>query len=109
LAARRQVFLFFKETLTNIVRHSRATRVELSARIERGQLHLEIFDNGCGFDPGHSPRGLGLANQEKRAGAIGASVRIISAAGQGTRVCLAVPLHHKRKRLFARQCLPLNS
>jgi signal transduction histidine kinase len=81
------------ESLSNIVRHSRASRatVELLTT-EGGGYELRIADNGIGFDPaqvgklGHQ----GLANTRERAARIGAAVRIESAPGQGTRVVIAV-------------------
>jgi signal transduction histidine kinase len=49
--SRRQVFMFFKEALTNILHHARATQVELSAQVVACHFELVIRDNGRGFDP----------------------------------------------------------
>ena len=54
--ARRHVFLFSKEALTNIVRHSHATRVEVAVQLEAGALALDIADHGVGFDPKNARR-----------------------------------------------------
>lgn len=83
------------ESLSNIVRHSRATRasVELMDSPERDTWQLTIEDNGIGFDPasvvklGHR----GLANTRQRAARIGGSVTIDSRAGAGTRMLIRVP------------------
>ena len=65
--ARREVFLFFKETLANIVRHSRAKFVELRAQIEGREFVLTVHDNGIGFDISHVREGIGLKNLRERA------------------------------------------
>ncbi len=90
--ARRQVFLFFKETLANIARHSRAAQVELSARIEAGAFELMIRDDGCGFIESETRAGLGLRGLRERARSLRGSVTIDSTPGTGTCVTLRVPL-----------------
>src|SRR4029078_4858428 len=61
--ARREVFLIFKESLTNIAKHSRATRVRIDFDMSPDDLKLSITDNGQGFDVG--TRGPALAAREK--------------------------------------------
>jgi signal transduction histidine kinase len=82
------------ESLSNIVRHSRATRAVVTlSDVDRAGLLLTIADNGTGFDPttvgklGHQ----GLANTRARADTIGGSVTIESSPGSGTRVAIRVP------------------
>lgn len=90
--SRRQVFLFFKEALTNIVRHARATRIELSASVHEGILELIIRDNGRGFDPSAATHGMGLASLQERAKTLHGSMRIDSSPDHGTTITLRVPL-----------------
>ena len=85
---RRELFLFFKEAVTNIARHARATRVEISVKVSDGLLELSIRDNGRGFDPALPSSGLGLKGLRTRAGALGGKVTIISRPGEGTSVIL---------------------
>jgi signal transduction histidine kinase len=83
------------ESLSNIVRHSRATRasVELAAPTDRRTWELTIEDNGIGFDPervvklGHQ----GLANTRARAAKLGGTLTIDSQPERGTRVTVVVP------------------
>ena len=89
--SRRQVFLFFKEALTNILRHARATRVELSARIVDSRFELVIQDNGRGFDPGAASKGMGLHSLRERARHLGGSFSLQSSA-EGTTLQLQTPL-----------------
>jgi len=91
--------LFFKEALTNVVRHSGATRVELSVQISQRRLFLSIVDNGRGFDPKTIPLGIGLNSQRMRAKALGAMLKIHSELGKGTGVFLEMPLSKIERHL----------
>ncbi|MDR3404008.1 MAG: discoidin domain-containing protein [Chthoniobacter sp.] len=90
--ARREVFLFFKETLANIVRHSRAKRVELRAQIENREFVLTIHDDGVGFDPTHVREGIGLKNMRERARDLNGQVSIQSSPEAGTTITLRAPV-----------------
>jgi signal transduction histidine kinase len=90
-----QLLGIVSESLSNVVRHSRATRarVSLTARDDGADLELAIEDNGIGFDPGGVVRlgHQGLANTRARADQIGGTVTIDSRADAGTRVIVLVP------------------
>jgi signal transduction histidine kinase len=90
--ARREVFLFFKETLANIVRHSRAKQVELQSEIQNGQFVLTVHDDGVGFDPAHVREGIGLKNLRERARDLNGHVTIESVMEVGTTVTLRAPV-----------------
>jgi signal transduction histidine kinase len=82
------------ESLSNVVRHSRASRatLELTER-SAGTTELTIEDNGIGFDPGGVVKlgHQGLANTRERAAKIGGTVAIDSHPGAGTRILVRVP------------------
>ena len=88
----RNLFLFWKEALHNVIRHARATHVALDLEWSPGRLRLSIADNGCGFHPQTHFAGAGLANMRHRAKALGAELQILSAPGEGTRIGLEVSL-----------------
>jgi signal transduction histidine kinase len=82
-----------QEGLSNIARHSGATRAWLDLGTENGMVRLEIRDNGKGFDPAQ-PRTIGkhgLGNLESRAEGAGGILRIESVAGQGTKLTAEIP------------------
>jgi signal transduction histidine kinase len=82
-----------QEGLTNVMRHSHATRVRISLQHTAPALiELQIEDNGCGFDTANQTRGLGLLGAAERAGAFGGQLHIESAAGRGTKLRMSVPL-----------------
>jgi PAS domain S-box-containing protein len=78
-----------QESLNNIVKYARATQVEIQLRLECCNVHLEIRDNGIGFDPtAVRPTSLGMRIMRERADAIHAHIKITSVPGQGTKVSL---------------------
>jgi len=88
------IFRIFQEILTNVVRHSKATRVEVAMHVEGGELELDVRDNGIGMPTGE-PEGrksLGLVGMQERALLFGGAVEIDSVAGKGTRVTVKVPM-----------------
>ncbi len=84
-----------REALSNIARHARATRAEITVEPEPEIAGLEIViaDNGTGFDPA-VPRDLGhqgLRNMRTRAISIGATLLVDSQPGAGARIIVHVP------------------
>jgi signal transduction histidine kinase len=90
--ARRELFLFFKETLANIVRHSRAKHVELRTCIENHEFILSVHDDGIGFDPTHVREGIGLKNLRERARDLNGHFSIESSPEKGTTITLRAPV-----------------
>jgi signal transduction histidine kinase/ligand-binding sensor domain-containing protein len=91
-AQRRELLLVFKEIATNVARHAGAKLVRISVQVELKWLYLEIWDDGCGFDPEHSNSGNGLKSMRRRAETLGGSLKIDSQPGVGATVTLRVPL-----------------
>ena len=90
---RHQLFLTFKEALTNVVRHSGATEVRLSIHSEAGQVRLTVADNGRGFAPSPPTEEMdGLANMRARIEKWGGRFEISADTGQGTIVRIHMPL-----------------
>lgn len=87
---RHNLFLFFKEALTNIARHAQATQVEVSIEENAGHWRLTIRDNGRGFDPAARTEGNGLKNLRARAERMGARLEITSQPGQGSMLVLTI-------------------
>jgi len=75
-----------QEALHNVARHARATRVDAHLRCVPEQVALTVGDNGIGFDPAQSQRGLGLANMQERMLAVGGRLTVESQVGIGTTV-----------------------
>jgi PAS domain S-box-containing protein len=88
------MFRIFQETLTNVGRHAKATRVEVVLQKQQDRLVLLIHDNGRGFDLVDPllARSLGLLGMRERAAVLGGQVNISSAPGKGTTVAAWIPL-----------------
>jgi PAS domain S-box-containing protein len=87
-------FRVFQEALTNVARHARATRVQVSVAAGGGALFVEVVDNGAGIslEAACSPKSLGLLGMRERARRFGGSVAIVPLSLGGTKVTLNVPL-----------------
>jgi signal transduction histidine kinase len=83
-----------REALSNIARHSGASRATLSLRREGNDAVLVVTDNGRGFEPSEAaePGHYGLANLRERAAAIGGQITIDSEPGQGTRIIVRLQI-----------------
>jgi two-component system, NarL family, sensor histidine kinase UhpB len=91
------LFRLVQEALTNVARHSRATRVEIRvARIRRSEtqelIEVSIVDNGRGTDMQAPRTGLGLVGMRERVAAFGGSLKLASACGAGFQVMASMPV-----------------
>jgi PAS domain S-box-containing protein len=88
------LFRIFQETLTNIARHSDATAVTASLRINGGQLLLTISDNGKGFDREEvkKKKTLGLLGMKERTLMMNGQCEIDTTPGKGTSLSVSIPL-----------------
>jgi two-component system, NarL family, sensor histidine kinase UhpB len=82
------IYRVAQESITNAVRHSGGTRVEVSLTADGGGLVLHVADDGSGFEP--PPRGGGIRGMRERALAIGGRLTVGTENGGGA-VTLRVP------------------
>lgn len=87
------LFRVGQESLTNIVRHARAKRVELKVEAVGDEVHLVISDDGIGFDTAgrrfrHSH---GISGMRHRVEGLGGQFTLESTPQQGTRIRIVVP------------------
>ena len=93
------VFRIMQEACNNIIKHAKATKIELILSYNRELLHMSINDNGMGFNADllfnqlHS----GLKNMEARTKLLGGLMKIKSRPGQGTRLNFEIPLNRNEK------------
>ena len=86
-------FRIFQETLTNVIRHAKATAVNVRFFEERSDLILEIHDNGVGIAEKdiQNTTSIGLLGMRERAGLLGGEVHWRGEPGQGTTVTVRIP------------------
>jgi signal transduction histidine kinase len=93
----RAVYRIVQEALANVARHSHAKTVEIIVgRRSDGALQCAVVDDGIGFDVAEASsrmdKGLGLAAIRERLNAVGGTLQIRSAPGEGTALYMAIPL-----------------
>ncbi|MBS1744057.1 MAG: PAS domain S-box protein [Bacteroidetes bacterium] len=89
------LFRIFQESLTNVLRHSKATEVNATLNLQDGLLILRIADNGIGFNAveNESKKTLGLLGMKERTLIMGGTYDISSKPGSGTTVTISVPVN----------------
>jgi signal transduction histidine kinase len=93
---RHQLFLAFKEALTNVVRHSAATEVRIGIRCEHDQIHISVADNGRGLPEATPAASMdGIHNMRARIEKLGGCFSITGAKERGTMVKFVIPTHFK--------------
>ena len=80
------------EALQNVAKYAGATKATVRLSQANGDLTFEVIDDGVGFDPAAASRGSGLQGIADRLAALGGSVDIRSAPGDGTTVAGRVPV-----------------
>jgi PAS domain S-box-containing protein len=92
------LFRIFQETLTNIARHSGATRTEVRLERDEDRIVLTVADNGRGITKKQSEddRAFGIIGMRERAHLWGGELRITGNREEGTTVAVAIPLHPEK-------------
>ena len=92
--------------MANVIRHAKASRVDVSIQSVPDAVTMRIKDDGKSFEPGcvsHGKRGqrLGLLGMRERVEMVGGRLKVESAPGQGTTIIAQIPFnagmrHNKR-------------
>lgn len=96
LETNKEVVLFriVQEAITNIVKHSHATEINICLIYDAEYLTLHVSDNGVGFDTGDKTSGTGLINMYKRAALLTGTSSINSTA-KGTQITIKIPINER--------------
>ena len=89
---RQDFYLIFKEAVSNLVKHASASRATLKISLEHQHLHLEVSDNGIGFDPTAETTRNGLRNLHTRTRNLHGKLTVRTAPGEGTTLHLDFPV-----------------
>lgn len=91
----RSLLMLIREALLNSVRHAAPKALSVLLTFDRRSLHVEIGDDGCGFDSSVSPSSdghhYGLIGMRERVEKLGGDFRLTSSPGKGTQVQLSIP------------------
>jgi signal transduction histidine kinase len=90
------LYRIMQEGITNVTKHAAATHVQLQLRRDARMLNARLQDDGVGFAVDDvvnrkGPRGLGLLGIQERVEALGGTLQITSAPGQGTTLQITLP------------------
>jgi signal transduction histidine kinase len=86
-------FRIFQESLTNVVRHANASRVDVRLWEQQGNLFMEIKDNGRGISETElsNTKSLGLLGMRERAALLRGELTVSGLSGEGTMVRVRIP------------------
>jgi signal transduction histidine kinase len=89
----REVYYVLREALTNVIRHSHASKVEIRLLQKNGTLQASIADNGVGFsERSRGTDGLGLKAMKQRIQKFEGELNVKSSPGHGTKISFLVPV-----------------
>ncbi len=117
LDSKTKIFLFriIQESLANVQKHAKATRVDVTVDIQQDRLRATISDDGIGFDAEtalttrFSWDSFGLRAIIERARLIGGDATIESTPKNGTRITLESPINRPRSKTSPRSSAPIFS
>jgi signal transduction histidine kinase len=85
------IYRIVQELLKNITKHAQATEVIVQLTIEDDEIILIVEDNGKGFEPSASQKGIGIENIHSRAAYLNGTFDIDSVSGQGSTFTIRLP------------------
>lgn len=90
----RETYYVLREALTNVTRHSHASRVEIQLEQMNGTLRGSLTDDGVGFDQNNlkNEKGFGLTAMRERINKIGGELLVESSRGYGTKLSFVLPV-----------------
>ena len=84
------IYRIIQEAVNNAIKYSEATEISVNIKKTKSGLHIEVADNGKGFDPNTIERGNGLNNMQKRVHNLGGDLSINTREGQGTQLMFTI-------------------
>jgi signal transduction histidine kinase len=88
------IYRIFQEALTNIFRHSKASQVRISLKMQNGHVVLKVNDNGVGISKKQlsSLRSFGIIGMRERAQFLGGTFEVKGVKNKGTAIVVTIPV-----------------
>jgi two-component system, NarL family, sensor histidine kinase UhpB len=90
--AQLSIFRIVQEQVNNIIKYAKAKHVLFSILIDKQEIHLQISDDGVGFDPNQAKKGLGVNNIISRIKQLNGKYSLNSAPSKGCNWDIYIPL-----------------
>lgn len=90
---KRLLYLSTRESIQNSKKYAEASKLTINFNLEKKYVHLNITDNGIGFDTNISKKGIGLQNLQERVEELNGTLNIDSEVGNGTKTNIQIPLN----------------
>jgi signal transduction histidine kinase len=88
------ILRLLQEIINNIIKHAQAKHIQIDSYLEKNALHLNVTENGVGFNPDEikaKKSGMGLNSIYKRIEMINGKLALNSAPGEGTSISIEIP------------------
>jgi signal transduction histidine kinase len=89
------MYRIVQEALTNATKHGGARRAVVEIHEDDETVHLEVRDDGAGFDPAAETDGFGLLGMRERVELLNGTLLLDSTPGRGTTVCASFPVQRR--------------
>ena len=89
------VFRILQEQISNIIKHAKASKIEIAVHADKNSVDFEVKDNGKGFVLKTTTKGLGLKSIYSRAELHSGTVYINTAPGEGCVLSVHIPYNYQ--------------
>ncbi len=90
---KRLLYLSTRESIQNCKKYAKASTITIDFSVHKKYVHLNITDNGVGFNTEVSKKGIGLQNLQDRVEELNGTLTITSEVGKGTQTHIQIPFH----------------
>jgi signal transduction histidine kinase len=93
-AVKMNIYRILQEALQNANKHAKAKNIFVTVSRDESEdiIHINVYDDGIGFNPAKNKGGIGMKNMRERVAAINGKFEIQSPMGKGTNIRIAVPV-----------------
>ena len=86
----RNITMIFKESLSNVSKHAKASKATLNIRVNHEKIYFTLKDNGVGFAMKDYKNSFGISNIHQRTNRLNAKISILSEENKGTETVLVI-------------------